>query len=77
MVLTQLPLQSLLQRADYAGRNAKWGMILGVFDIKYMSCTSIKGQVLVDLVTKFTESPMGEDREEQCMDAKSVGVVSL
>ena len=28
----------------------KWGTILGAFDIKYMSHTSVKGQVLVDLV---------------------------
>ena len=52
-------------------------MILGVFGIKYMPCTSIKGQVLVDLVAKFIESPMEEDWEEQCMDGKSIGVVSL
>ena len=43
VVLTQLPLQSLLQKVDYIGRVAKWATILGAFDIKYMSCTSIKG----------------------------------
>ena len=43
MVLTQLPLKSLLQKADYTGRIAKWGTILGAFDIKYMPRTSIKG----------------------------------
>ena len=43
VVLTQLPLQLLFRRADYAGRIAKWGMIIGAFDIKYMSCNSIKG----------------------------------
>ena len=52
-------------------------MILGVFDIKYMPRTSIKGQVLADLVVEFTKSPIGEDREEQCMNGKLVGVVSL
>ena len=43
VVLTQLPLRSLLQSADYIGRITKWGTILGAFDIKYMSHTSIKG----------------------------------
>ena len=43
VVLTQLPLKAILQSADYTGRVAKWGTILGVFDIKYMSRTSIKG----------------------------------
>ena len=34
------------------------------FDIKYMPRTSIKGQVLADLVVKFIESPMEEDKEK-------------
>ena len=28
---------------------------MGAFDIKYMSRTAIKGQVLADLVAEFTE----------------------
>ena len=43
VVLTQLPLKSILQTADYIGRIAIWNMILGAFDIKYMPRTSIKG----------------------------------
>ena len=43
VVLTQLPLKSTLRSADYTGRIAKWGTILGAFDIKYMPRTSIKG----------------------------------
>ena len=43
VVLTQLPLKAVLWSADYIGRIAKWGTILGAFDIKYMPCTSIKG----------------------------------
>ena len=50
IVLTQLPLKSLLRSADYIGRITKWGTILGVFDIKYMPRTLVKDQVLVDLV---------------------------
>ena len=56
---------------------AKWGTILGAFDIKYMSRTSIKGQVLADLVAEFVESPLEEEIEKQDMDGKSVGMVSL
>ena len=33
-------------------------------DIKYMPRTSIKGQVLADLVVEFIESPMEEDKEK-------------
>ena len=57
VVLTQLPLKSILRSVDYTRRIAKWGTILGAFDIKYMPCTSIKGQVLADLVAEFAECP--------------------
>ena len=52
IVLTQLLLKSILQSVDYIGRVAKWGTILGAFDIKYMPRTSVKGQVLADLVVE-------------------------
>ena len=47
----------MLRSADYTGRIAKWGTILGAFDIKYMPRTSIKGQVLADLMAEFAECP--------------------
>ena len=50
------------------GKIAKWGTVLGAFDIKYMPRTSVKGQVLADLVAEFTT---------QNMDGKSVGTISL
>ena len=43
VVLTQLLFRSLLRSANYTRRIAKWGTILGAFNIKYMPCTSIKG----------------------------------
>ena len=55
VVLTQLPLQSLLRRSNYIGRVAKWGTILGAFSIKYLTRTAIKGQVLANLVAEFIE----------------------
>ena len=57
VILTQLPLKSILRSADYTGRIAKWGTILGAFDIKYMPRTSVKGQVLADPVVEFAELP--------------------
>ena len=54
-MLTQLPLKSVLRSADYTGRIAKWGTILGAFDIRYMPRIAIKGQVLADLVAEFAE----------------------
>ena len=52
-------------------------MILGAFDIKYMPRTSIKGQVLVDLVVEFIESPLEKEIKKKDMNGKSVGVVTL
>ena len=60
VILTQLPLKTILRSADYIGRIAKWGTILGAFDIKHMPCTSIKGQVLADLMAEFTEPEIEE-----------------
>ena len=77
VVLTQLSFRSLLWSVDYTGRIAEWGMILGAFDIKYIPCTFIKGQVPADLVAEFVESPLEEELANQDMDGKSVSVVSL
>ena len=43
VVLTQLPLKAILQSVDYTWRIAKWGTVLGAFNIKYMPHTSVKG----------------------------------
>ena len=76
VVLTQLLLKAILRSADYTGRIAKWGTILRAFDIKYMPCTSIKGQVLANLVDEFTEPPMEELKPAENMDGKLVGTIS-
>ena len=60
VVLTQLPLQSLLWSANYIKRIAKWGMILKAFNIKYMPRTSIKSHVLAILMPEFAKSSLGE-----------------
>ena len=52
-------------------------MILGAFDIKYMPRTSVKGQVLVDLVAKFAESPFKKEVETQYMNRKSIDTITL
>ena len=77
VVLTQLPLQPLLWKVDYTRRVAQWAMILRAFNIKYMHRTSIKGQVLADLVAKFAELSFEENSERPRMDGKSVGTISL
>ena len=62
---------------DYTGRIAKWDIVLGVFDIKYMPRTSVKGQVLADLIAEFVEPPLEEVAATQSMDGQSVDTISL
>ena len=76
IVLTQLPLRSELWSADYTGRIAMWSTLLRAFDIKYMPRTSVKGQVLVDLIAEFAEPPVEAVAEEENMDGKSIGTIS-
>ena len=77
VVLTQLPLKSIFQSADYTRRIAKWGTVLRVFDIKYIPRTSVKGQVLADLVAKFAEPLLEEMAATQNIDGKSIGTITL
>ena len=42
-----------------------------------MPRTSVKGQVLADLVAEFIEIPMEERGEEENTDGKSVGLISV
>ena len=76
VILTQLSLKTVLRSADYTGRIAKWGTILGAFDIKYMPRTSTKGQVLADLVVEFTEPEIEELPSVGNIDEKLVGTIS-
>ena len=77
IVLTQLPFKSVLRSADYTGRIAKWGTILGAFDIKYMPRTSIKGQVLADLVVEFVECPEEMEGGSEKRDEGLIGMASI
>ena len=76
IVLTQLPLRAVLRSADYTGRIAMWSALLGAFDIKYMPRSSVKGQVLVDLVAEFAVPSVETITEKKDMDGKSVGTIS-
>ena len=76
VILTQFPLKLILRSVDYTVRIAKWGTILGAFDIKYMPRISVKGQVLADLVAEFAEFPKETDVKQHGMDEKSVGLIS-
>ena len=65
IVIIQLPLRATLRGTDYAERVAKWDIVLGTSDIKYMPCTYVKGLVLAGLVARLDESPLGKEVENQ------------
>ena len=52
--------ETLLAVAHATWRIASWGPILGAFNIKYISRTSVKDQDLIDLVAKIAEPPLDE-----------------
>jgi len=76
-VLTQLPLQALLRKSNYTRRVAKWGTILGVFDIRYLPWVARKGQVLLNLAAEFIEGVEKGGTEEGDMLDKGVIVVAM
>jgi len=57
VVMTNLPIQKVLQKPDVAGRMVRWAVELSEFDIQYEPRGSIKGQVYSDFVAKL--SPRG------------------
>ena len=77
VVITQPLLRSTLRSTDYAGRIAKWGIVLEASNIRYMAHTSVKGLVLTGLIAQFAEFPLEKKAENQGMDKKSVGIISL
>ena len=50
---------------------------MGAFNIKYIPLTSIKGQVLADLVAEFAEPPVEIVTEQRNVDGKLVGLISM
>ncbi|XP_075634002.1 uncharacterized protein LOC142606572 [Castanea sativa] len=75
VVLTQFPLQAIMRKSDYTSHVAKWGTRLGAYDVKYMSRTAIKGQVLADFVAEFTEG--GIRQEDVMLVVMSIGLRSV
>ena len=56
-------MQALLRKSDYTGRIAKWGTMLGAYDVKYMSRIARKGQILADFVVEFIEGTIEEEEK--------------
>ena len=53
VVMTNLPIQKVLQKPDVAGRMVRWAVEQSEFDIQYEPRGSIKGQVNADFVAEL------------------------
>jgi ribonuclease HI len=56
-VLTEYPLQKVMQKLDLSGRLANWAIELGQFDLEFVPKNAIKGQALADFLVEFTNLP--------------------
>ena len=53
-VPTEYPMKQILHKPETSGRLIKWAIELSEFDIRYKLRTTIKGQILADLIMEFT-----------------------
>ena len=54
LVMTNLPIQKVLQKPNVAGRMVRWTVELSEFDIQYEPRESIKGQFYADFVAELS-----------------------
>jgi len=54
VVMTNLPIQKVLQKPNVAGRMVRWAVELSEFDIQYEPRGSIKGQLYADFVAELS-----------------------
>ena len=52
VVVTSYPLGDIIRNHDIAGRISKWALKLMGHDMRYIPCTTIKPQALMDFVTE-------------------------
>ena len=55
MVVTSFPLGDIVRNHDAAGWISKWALKLMGHNIRYIPCTAIKSQALMDFVAEWTE----------------------
>ena len=65
VVLTEKPLRKAMSSLEAKGRMALWAVELSEFDIQYRLRTTVKGQVVVDFITKFTSEMAREQKRKE------------
>ena len=54
----------IIQNREVTGRVAEWATELGSHGLKYVPCTAIKSQALVDFINDWTEMQMPEEKPD-------------
>ena len=54
VIQTDKPLRRAVSNPEAVRRMALWAIELSEFDVQYRSCTTIKGQVVANIIAKFT-----------------------
>ncbi|GKE92237.1 reverse transcriptase domain-containing protein [Tanacetum coccineum] len=55
IIITDQPIKQVLSKPEITGRLQKWSFELGEYDIQYMPRTSVKGQILADIIVERPE----------------------
>ena len=55
IVLTDQPLKKAMSSPEAAERIALWAIELSEFDIQYRLRTAVKGQIVADFITEYTQ----------------------
>ena len=55
VVLTDQPLKIAMSSPEAVGRMALWAIELSEFDVQYRPRTTIKGQIVVDIIAEYTQ----------------------
>jgi len=63
VVMTDLPIQKVLQNSNVAGRMVRWAVELSKFDIQYEPRGPIEGQVYADFVVELSSV---DAHQEEC-----------
>lgn len=73
-VLTTFPLKTILHKPEVSGRLTKWAVELSEYEVTYKPRTSLKSQVLADLIADFTPNMHVQAERELCCLTKGQSV---
>ena len=71
VVVTSFPIKLILHKPEVSGRLAKWAVELGEYDVIFRPATTIKSQVLADIVAEFSPDLLPAQEQEVRLQKES------